>query len=196
MGYHWRGRAMDHHWRLHTWSRNRSHWTEETYWKPGAWSCHRAYQAGETYWRLGSGRRHRTHQAGLGFFLGVGTGYTGPWRRTGGLKRRAGTTLPGWMVTFARQMRGNGTGRTELWPLQRHSVQSRRRISWSEETHWRPGALSQHHPSWLDAHSSPPNAGCWNVSHRAVHAHWRHRALYHITWCLTNTTLLAVSKGS
>ena len=78
----------------------------------------------------------------------------------------------------------------------RHSAQSRRRISWAKETHWRPGVLSRHHLSWLDAHPSPADAGSWDVVHRAVNAHWRHRAFHRITRCMTSTMLTKVSTGS
>jgi hypothetical protein len=78
---------------------------------------------------------------------------------------------------------------------QRHSAQSQRRISWTEETHRRPGALSRNNPSWLNAHSSSTNARSWHRVHRDVHAHRRHTAKNRITWCLTSHSLPRVSTG-
>jgi hypothetical protein len=46
--------------------------------------------------------------------LGRRTGYTGPWRLTGDLERRAGITRSGWMLNLARLMQGAGTDRTGL----------------------------------------------------------------------------------
>ena len=48
----------------------------------------------------------------------------------------------------------------------RHSALSR--ISWAVETYWRPDALSQHPPPWLDAYSSLADSGSWKVAHLAV----------------------------